>query len=216
MAAFIWLLRIAVILAVSGGVLYGTWRGVSALQRHFELDDGGAMPPPLPAADGPLDKARVMAERLYETLSHHPEEGIYQDFRREIEALIGERLPTIVTHNDRLQTYLARKDLRLLEAEVVDWTHKVSSCKDADLKRTLERNLQLAKESVEGCKRMTVLQQKTQAQVHQVLLGLRNLEDKIVSLDLAGGGERELSGSLEGLLEDVNNLEEEYKQLEML
>jgi hypothetical protein len=57
------------------------------------------------------------------------------------------------------------------------------------------------------------MKEKTEAQMNLIIMGLKNVEDKVESLRLAEGKIDSVSGALENVSKEVHNLEEEYREM---
>lgn len=203
------------VLTVSAAFVYAVYRGISALQSHLGLDEEAK---PHLTERPPLESAREIADRIRAALRRDHGAGgeVAADFETEVTDILEKRLPRAIENRHRLTEYLAHLDQLAIERDVRDFRTRLKACDDDDLREVLRKNLALAEERSTNVRRLGTLRDKTEAQIRQVILGLQNLEDKVLSLRIADGS---VPGGVAGALDDVRGevdlLEAEYRKMEI-
>jgi hypothetical protein len=164
----------------------------------------------------PADKASQIAQRIYRQLEASAgAQQMYGPVLAQIDEIVQARLPRLSATRDRLNAYLRDKRRDVLDRQIDDLRRELASTTDPALALIVEKNLALALERLESHGRITVLHDRTVAQIRNVLLTLEALEDRVVSVKLAEK-DQDLAPALEGMLDEVNQLESEYRRLQLL
>ena len=202
------------VLLFSGGFVYGVYRGLQELQKRFPAIEGKV--PKALEETPPMERAQMIADRIRASIKRERDEGgeLAADFESEVTAILEKRLPRILKNRERLESYVSRLDMQTIDNEPKKIQKRLSSCDDDELKAVLEKNLKLALERKDNLHHLQTLQEKTEAQIKLVLLGLQNLEDKVESLHLVEGMNDAVAGALDNVREEVDILEKEYRQME--
>ena len=202
------------VLLCSGGFVYGVYRGLQELQKRFPVIEGNG--PKALEETPPMERAEMIANRIRASIKRDRDEGgeLAADFESEVTAILEKRLPRILKNRERLEKYIGRLDVTGIDNEPKKIQKRLSSCDDDELKAVLEKNLKLALERKDNLHHLQTLQEKTEAQIKLVLLGLQNLEDKVESLHLVEGMNDAVAGALDNVREEVDILEKEYRQME--
>lgn len=198
----------------SGAFVYGVYRGITELQKRFQALEG---PSPIAIEErSPRERAEEIADRIRASIRRDRDEGgeLAADFESEVTAILEQRLPRIIKNRERLEEYVGRLDVKAILSEPKKLKERLSTCTDSELKAVLEKNLKLAEEREDNLEHLRTLQEKTEAQIKLVLLGLKNLEDKVESLHLVEGTNDAVAGALDNVREEVDILEKEYREME--
>jgi len=193
------------------GVIYGVFRGIRYLEHKYVLEDGDS--PLLLGEKSPEDEAKEIAERIRKAIKRKRDAGgiLANDFEKDVTVILDERFPRITENHKRLSKYLKQIDSKAILAEPEKLRKRIDDCKDDELKNVLEKNLKIALERKNNLLHLEVMKEKTEAQINLIIMGLKNVEDKVESLRLAEGKVDSVSGALENVSKEVNNLEEEYR-----
>jgi len=209
------LLRFLPLIAATAVALYGVYRGIKALRLHFGLAEDKR---PLIDGPSPLVKAEEIANRIRNAIRHDRDEGggeLAHEFEEETHELLERRLPHIMEQSERLSEHLRRRDIVVIEGERREIERKLRSCKDEELLSVLQKNLKLALEREENVRHLFTVRERIQAQIRQIVMGLQNLEDKVLSLRMVEGKNANVAGALDDLRGEVALLEEQYRDLDL-
>lgn len=194
-------LRLLLLAGILGGLGYlATGPGRRLLERALGRE------PPF------LKEARDLSDRIEASLREAPP-AFAERLRREIAALVEERLPAVLKRAERLRDHLRRSPGTSYEKEVLATRKKLESATDESLRKLLARNLELARHRWQTHQRMGVLLDRTEAQLDQVLLYLRSLETRVLSLSVPEVG-ADLPEEMVHLLDEVSLIEEMYREMD--
>jgi hypothetical protein len=207
------LLRLSIPILFACGIFYGVFRGIRYLENKYVLESGNS--PLLIDEDAPEREAKLIAERIRKAIIRKRDAGggLAQDFEKDVSIILDERFPRIRENQKRLNNYLNQIDSKAILDEPGRLSQRIRTCKDDELKDVLEKNLTLALERKDNLLHLETMKEKTEAQMNLIIMGLKNVEDKVESLRLAEGKIDSVSGALENVSKEVHNLEEEYREM---
>jgi len=206
------ILRLSIPLLFAAGVMYGAYKGIRHLEKKYVLK--GREEPKLLEAS-PEDEAKAIAERIRAAIKRKKDSGgdLAEDFEKNVTQILTKRIPRIAENQRRLTRYLLQIDEKSITSEPEKLKKRIKECSDDELKSVLEKNLVIALERLENLHHLEILKEKTQAQINLIIMGLKNVEDKVESLRLVEGKVDSVSGALENVSIEVKTLEEEYKEM---
>jgi len=207
------LLELSIPLFLAGGIVYGVLKGIRHLEKKYVLDEKEA---PLKIAEkDPEKEAKAIAERIRKAIIRKRDAGgdLADDFEKDVSIILDERFPRITKNHKRLNQYLGQLDSKTILSEPKKLTKRINECQDEELKIVLQKNLKIAIERKDNLLHLKVLKEKTEAQIDLIIMGLKNVEDKVESLRLVEGKIDSISGALENVSKEVHSLEEEYREM---
>lgn len=212
-ALFVLMFKISIFLCFTGGAVYSVFRGIRYLENKYVLEGGNST---LLLIDDSREKeAKQIAARIRKAIKRKRDAGggLAEDFEKDVTKILDERFPRITENNKRLNIYLNQIDSKAIIAEPEKLSQRINKCKDGELKAVLEKNLTIALERKKNLLHLETMKEKTEAQINLIIMGLKNVEDKVESLRLAEGKIDSVSGALENVSKEVHNLEEEYREM---
>ena len=184
---------------------FGAYKLVRLLEGTFGI--GGGEQRELLEGVG---RARQQLERIRELLPAETDGGVVLG---ELEELVEQRLPATLERQRQLLTHLTTRSEAALKTEERDIRRKLQAAKDPELRKLLERNLDLVQGRIATRQRLDLASRKADAQIRAVLINLGAFEDRLVAqeFDTVRGAGRQV----ESLVEDVELLEAAYDDLQI-
>jgi hypothetical protein len=184
---------------------YGAYRLVRFLEGTFGIGGGEQRE----LLEG-VSRARVQLERIRGLLPAETDGGVVV---AELEELVEKRLPAALERQRQLLTHLTTRSEAGLKTEEREIRRKLQGAKDAELRKLLERNLDLVQGRLATRQRLELASRKADAQIRAVLINLGVFEDRLVAqeFDTVKGAGRQV----ESLVEDVELLEAAYDDLQL-
>jgi hypothetical protein len=192
-------------LLVMGFIGYGAYRLVRFLEGTFGITGGEQRE----LLEG-VSRARGQLERIRSLLPAETDGGVVV---AELEELVENRLPAALERQRQLLTHLTTRSEAGLRNEEREIRRKLQGAKDAELRKLLERNLDLVQGRIATRQRLELASRKADAQIRAVLINLGVFEDRLVAqeFDTVKGAGRQV----ESLVEDVELLEAAYDDLQL-
>lgn len=199
------MIRLLILLFITGLVMYGATRLILALGRGLIGIDN----------QNPAERARRIAERMQGHLADSTAGTMYGPVLEQIGEVVKTRLPRLVETRERLAEYLHRKNPASLQREVNALKAELARTSDPQLRQLVEKNLRLALAGLDTQEQMQLVHDRTCAQIRNVVLTLERLEDRVVTANLASH-QGDVAPQLESMLADVDALEAEFRKLKLL
>lgn len=192
-------------LLVLGLIGFGAYRLVRFLEGTFGIGGGEHRE----LLDG-VGRAREQVARIRHLLPEDTDGGVVV---KELEELVEKRLPDALERQRELLTHLSARSEAALRTEEREVRRKLQGAQDPELRRLLERNLDLLQGRIVTRQRLDLASRKADAQIRAVLINLGAFEDRLVArqFDTVEGADRQV----ESLVEDVKLLEAAYDDLQL-
>jgi hypothetical protein len=134
----------------------------------------------------------------------------------QLQELIEEKLPELVLRRDRYRAYHDRCDERGLQAGIADLERRLAEEGDADIRRALQKNLDLARSTGENYARIAKTLKLYDLQINSIERQLENLDSKLHVLELDDDIKAAAEAIVQGINADIADLEHALVQIDAL